>query len=78
MRRGERVRRGQRLGTVGATGWAMSPGLHYEYWSEAEAARPDRSPIRDFRSRLGRRDVSLEKMRATSATGAMEPLPGLR
>lgn len=87
VRRGERVRRGQRLGTVGATGWAVSPGLHYEYWrpvnedgdgdrdGEGHLAPTDpRFAILD--RRLGRRDASLEKMRATSAAGSLEPPPG--
>ena len=65
VRRGERVRRGQRLGTVGTTGWAMSPGLHYELWRP----RPDgRSRRRTRASRSSTcawpgHDVSLEKMR---------------
>ncbi len=30
VRAGQKVRRGERLGTVGASGWAPSPQLHYE------------------------------------------------
>lgn len=78
VRRGERVRRGQTLGTVGSTGWAVSPGLHYEYWREADGRLSPTDPQFAILDRpVGRRDASLEKMRATSATGAIEPPPGL-
>ncbi len=42
VRRGQRVVRGARLGTVGSSGWALSPQLHYEYWRPvgAESWRP--------------------------------------
>jgi len=30
VRRGQQLRRGERLGTVGTTGWSTSPHLHYE------------------------------------------------
>ncbi|HVQ53650.1 MAG TPA: M23 family metallopeptidase [Thermoanaerobaculia bacterium] len=79
VRRGERVRRGQRLGTVGASGWTTSPGLHYELWRpgpEGLAPTDPRFAMLDLR--LPGHDVSLEKMRATSAPGPQEPLPGLR
>ena len=31
------MRRGERLGAVGNSGWAMSPTLHYEYWRRTRA-----------------------------------------
>jgi murein DD-endopeptidase MepM/ murein hydrolase activator NlpD len=77
VRRGGRVRRGQRLGTVGATGWAMSPALHYEYWRERGGTLSPTDPrfgILD--RRFAGFDVSLERMEATSAPGPVEPLPG--
>jgi murein DD-endopeptidase MepM/ murein hydrolase activator NlpD len=41
VRRGQRVRRGDRIGTVGASGWALSPQLHYEFWrAERGGLRP--------------------------------------
>lgn len=76
VRRGERVRRGTRLGAVGASGWAMSPALHYEYWrrdaGELTATDP-RFAMLDLK--LSRHDVSLERMRATSAPDSVEPPP---
>jgi murein DD-endopeptidase MepM/ murein hydrolase activator NlpD len=76
VRRGDRVRRGSRLGTVGATGWAMSPALHYEYWRRGErrlSATDPRFAMLDFK--LAEHDVSLERMRATSAPDSVEPPP---
>lgn len=76
VRRGARVRRGQRLGAVGATGWAMSPALHYEYWRERGGTLSPTDPrfgILD--RRLARFDFSLERMEATSAPAPVEPLP---
>ncbi|MEP6995397.1 MAG: M23 family metallopeptidase [Acidobacteriota bacterium] len=75
VRRGEHVSRGQRLGTVGATGWAVSPGLHYEYWRESGGKLAPTDPEFAILDRPVRRDVSLEKMRATSAPGSVEPPP---
>ncbi len=79
VRRGERVRRGQRLGTVGSSGWTMSPGLHYELWRNGrDGAAPTDPRFAMLDLRLPGHDVSLEKMLATSAPGPMEPLPGVR
>ncbi len=78
VRRGERVRRGQRLGTVGSTGWAVSPGLHYEYWRGAEGRLAPTDPqFAILDRRMGQREESLEKMLATSAAGPLESPPGL-
>lgn len=76
VRRGERVVRGARLGTVGASGWAVSPALHYEYWRRGEEGLSPTDPrfaMLDFR--LAGHDVSLERMRATSAPRSVEPPP---
>ncbi len=80
-RRGQRVRRGERIGTVGSTGWVVSPSLHYEFWREPLRREPGgvlsptdpRFAILD--RRLGPPDLSLEKMAATSAPGPVEALP---
>ncbi len=78
VRRGSHVRRGERLGSVGTTGWAMSPTLHYEYWRRgAEELAPTDPRFAILDRPLAGRDVSLEKMLATSAPGPVEPLPGL-
>jgi murein DD-endopeptidase MepM/ murein hydrolase activator NlpD len=77
VRRGQRVVRGQRLGTVGQTGWAMSPILHYEYWRASEGRLSPTDPrfaILDHRWR--ERDASLERMRATTVPGQVGTLPG--
>ena len=73
---GQRVRRGERIGTVGATGWVVSPSLHYEFWREREGRMAPTDPrFAVLDHRLGPPDVSLEKMVATSAPGPVEPLP---
>lgn len=78
VKRGQRVARGARLGTVGSSGWALSPQLHYEFW------RPDGSTLRPtdplfavLDHSLERRPYSLEQMEATGAPGPLEPLPGI-
>lgn len=75
VRRGQRVRRGDRLGIVGATGWAMSPALHYEVWRKSGGALAPTDPrFAILDRRLTAEDVSLERMAATSAPNA-EALP---
>jgi murein DD-endopeptidase MepM/ murein hydrolase activator NlpD len=78
VRRGQRVSRGQRLGTVGQTGWAVSPVLHYEFWRRS---RGELSPTDPRFAILDRRwpglSVSLERMLATAVPGDVGSLPGL-
>ena len=45
VRRGERVARGRVLGTVGSSGWAVSPGLHYEYWRDTGGRLAPTDPL---------------------------------
>ena len=79
VRRGERVRRGQRLGTVGSSGWTMSPELHYEFWrSGPDGLAPTDPRFAMLDLRLAGHDVSLEKMLATSVPGPIQDLPGVR
>lgn len=76
VRKGQRVGRRQRLGTAGKSGWALAPGLHYEYWrDQGDGLRPTDPlfAILDQRQRVG--DVSLERMAATSAPGPAETVP---
>jgi murein DD-endopeptidase MepM/ murein hydrolase activator NlpD len=78
VRRGQRVGRGQRIGAVGGTGWAISPQLHYEYWRpDGGTLRPTDPLFAALDRRLGRKPVPLEQMEATSAPGPLDPLPGL-
>jgi murein DD-endopeptidase MepM/ murein hydrolase activator NlpD len=77
VRRGQRVRRGDRLGSVGRSGWAMAPALHYEYWrrSGGQLAPTDpRFAVLDRNLLEG--DVSLERMLATSSPDPGERPPG--
>ena len=79
VRRGQRVVRKQRLGSAGKSGWALAPGLHYEYWRDQGNGLRPTDPlfaVLDQRQRVG--DVSLERMAATSAPGPVESLPGAR
>jgi murein DD-endopeptidase MepM/ murein hydrolase activator NlpD len=79
VRRGERVRRGQRLGAVGRSGWALSPRLHYELWKPQEGVwRPTDPLFAILDRRLDARHRSLGQMLATSAPGPTDVLPGLR
>ena len=76
VRRGQRLARRQKVGTAGKTGWALVPGLHYEYWrSGGEGLRPTDPlfAVLDDRRQVGQ--VSLERMAATSAPGPAELLP---
>jgi murein DD-endopeptidase MepM/ murein hydrolase activator NlpD len=78
VRRGQSVERRQRLGVVGATGWAISPQLHYEYWRRTgPSLRPTDPLFAGLDRRTGQRLLSLEQMQTASVPGPLEPLPGL-
>ncbi len=40
VRKGQRVEQGQRIGAVGATGWATGPHLHFEFRERGEQVDP--------------------------------------
>lgn len=42
LKRGQRVEQGQRLGSVGATGWATGPHLHFEFRVRGQHQDPTR------------------------------------
>ena len=78
VKRGDRVRAGARLGTVGASGWTVSPLLHYELWrARGNALAPTDPRFAILDRPLGLSGVSLEAMLATSAPGSRERPPGL-
>jgi murein DD-endopeptidase MepM/ murein hydrolase activator NlpD len=79
VRRGDRVRRGQRLGAAGRTGWALSPRVHYELWRRGAGGWRATDPVFAILDRrFGGRARSLPEMLATSAPGPPEALPGWR
>jgi murein DD-endopeptidase MepM/ murein hydrolase activator NlpD len=78
VQRGAKVKRGARLGSVGTSGWALSPQLHYEYWrSDGTSLRPTDPLFGILDHALERQPYSLEQMEATWAPGPLEPLPGI-
>ncbi len=63
VRRGESVRRGERIGAVGKSGWAVSPRLHYELWRREEGSfRPTDPLLAILDRRLDPRHRSLAQM----------------
>lgn len=78
VKRGQRVERGARLGSVGSSGWALSPQLHYEFWRpDGATLRPTDPLFAVLDHSLERRPYSLEQMEATWSPGPLEPLPGI-
>jgi len=78
VRRGQRLTRGSRLGAVGATGWALSPELHYEYWRpDGKGLRPTDPLFAVLDQPLSRQPYSLAQMDATWAPDPLDPLPGI-
>jgi len=78
VKRGQRLTRGSRIGAVGATGWALSPELHYEYWRpDGHTLRPTDPLFAVLDQALSRQPYSLAQMDATWAPGPLDPLPGI-
>jgi hypothetical protein len=76
---GRRIARGDRIGTVGASGWAMVPQLHYELWRfQGGRWRPTDPHYAILNHRVDPSMVSLARMLRTGAPGPLERLPGVR
>ena len=79
VRRGQQLRRGERLGTVGDTGWSTSPHLHYE----VRVARPGQDEAEPIDPRIFILNYQWKGHEALLTHGlsappmAFDPLPGL-
>ena len=79
VRVGQPVERGDRIGVVGSSGWALVPQLHYELWRFARGGwRPTDPLFGILDQRLDTAAASLERMRATRVPDPVEALPGKR
>ncbi|MEM7483351.1 MAG: M23 family metallopeptidase [Acidobacteriota bacterium] len=79
VRRGQRVRQGDVIGTVGNTGWSTSPHLHYEVRSRQEDGtfRPIDPRIYILDYRWSDEERTLIRSRNAPALDDFEPLPAL-
>lgn len=82
VRPGQRVRRGEPLGTVGTSGWSTHPHLHYEVRRLGSAAGSSgERPLDPRLFILDERWPGEERLLAEAASappGAFDPLPALR
>ena len=79
VRRGQRVRQGELLATVGGTGWSTSPHLHYEVRRRDEDGtfRPVDPRIYILDHRWRDEERILVRARSAPALDGYEPLPRL-
>jgi murein DD-endopeptidase MepM/ murein hydrolase activator NlpD len=77
VRRGQRVRQGDILGTVGSTGWSTSPHLHYEIrrWEEERGFVPVDPRIYILNHRWRDQESLLVRGRRAPDAQGFEPLP---
>ena len=77
VRRGQRVRQGDILGTVGNTGWSTSSHLHYEIrrWEEERGFVPVDPRIYILDHRWRDEELLLVRGRSAPDTQGFEPLP---
>lgn len=79
VRKGQQLRRGEPLGTVGSTGWSTSPHLHYEVRIEREGrgeAEPVDPRIFILNYQWKGHEALLDRG-YTAPPEAFDPLPGL-